>query len=142
MKRKAARVVLLDEQKRVFLFQFARRNGERFWATPGGGLEQGESFEQAARREALEELGLALPLLRPLWVRFASFPWNDDLIEQEEQFFVALLDTPFPVDPALVVTHHDEGIVGHRWWTLNELGSTKELVFPEGLGISLSDLPP
>ena len=43
---------------RVPLFRHAGSHGRSFWATPGGGLEDGERFEQAACREASEELGV------------------------------------------------------------------------------------
>ncbi|MET0419225.1 MAG: NUDIX domain-containing protein [Actinoplanes sp.] len=41
-------VVVQDEQARVLLM---RRNGEGTWGLPGGGVEVGETWEQAARRE-------------------------------------------------------------------------------------------
>jgi hypothetical protein len=40
--RRAARLVVVDLRNRVLLFQYARLTGEKFWATPGGGLEDGE----------------------------------------------------------------------------------------------------
>lgn len=41
-----------------------RRQGLRYWAVPGGGIEPGESPEEAARREVHEELGLDVVLDR------------------------------------------------------------------------------
>ncbi len=38
------------------------------WATPGGYLERGESFEACARREVREETGLTLTDARPIAV--------------------------------------------------------------------------
>jgi hypothetical protein len=35
-----------------------------FWFLPGGGVEQNESVEEAAKREALEELGLGIKINR------------------------------------------------------------------------------
>lgn len=41
------------------------------WALPGGGVEPGERLEEALRREALEELGIALKSVTPLFFKDA-----------------------------------------------------------------------
>jgi 8-oxo-dGTP diphosphatase len=52
-------VVVSDDRNRVLLM---RRNDEGTWGLPGGGLEAGETWEQAARRECREETGWDIQL--------------------------------------------------------------------------------
>jgi 8-oxo-dGTP diphosphatase len=60
-------VVLLREG-RVFLAKRRGSHGEATWASAGGHLEFGETLEECARREAQEELGVAVGHLRFLCV--------------------------------------------------------------------------
>jgi 8-oxo-dGTP diphosphatase len=60
-------VVFLREG-RVFLAKRQGAHGEATWASAGGHLELGESLEECARREALEELGVTVGHLRFLCV--------------------------------------------------------------------------
>ncbi len=62
--RRGAILVTRDDRGRVLL---VRQRGGPFageWLLPGGGLEDGESYEAAVRREVLEETGLAVTALR------------------------------------------------------------------------------
>ncbi|QDP94975.1 NUDIX domain-containing protein [Microlunatus elymi] len=56
----AAGASIFDKDGRVLLLRHAH---DGLWATPGGGMEPGESPEAAARREVYEEAGLNLPQL-------------------------------------------------------------------------------
>lgn len=58
-----ARVFVVTATGRVALIE-RRRQGLHYWAVPGGGIEPGESPEEAARREVHEELGLDVVLDR------------------------------------------------------------------------------
>ena len=60
-------VVFLRDGK-VFLAKRRGSHGEATWASAGGNLETGESLEDCARREALEELGVTVGQLRFLCV--------------------------------------------------------------------------
>ena len=53
---------------RVFLAKLQGALGEDTWASAGGHLESGESLEECARREAMEELGVTVGELRFLCV--------------------------------------------------------------------------
>ena len=58
--------VVFVRQGRVFLAKRRGAHGEDTWASAGGHLEFGESLEDCARREAMEELGVEVGELRVL----------------------------------------------------------------------------
>jgi 8-oxo-dGTP pyrophosphatase MutT (NUDIX family) len=136
-KRRSARIIALDSANRLLLFKYRRKTGAPFWATPGGGLEAGESFEQAAAREAAEELGVGPVELKLLWTGTAKFHWDDRLIQQEEGFFSLRLSVYSPTERVRELQER-ENILEARWWTLEELELSKELIFPEGLSAKLA----
>lgn len=141
MHRRAARVIVLDPAERVLLVQYIRQSGERYWATPGGGLqeEEEESFEAAARRELLEEIGLVAGRLEPLWTAPSSYEFGGRRVLQEEKFYLFRIDSPeLPEDMDGV--RMQEGIVDLRWWTADDLRAATEPVFPENLGAELAKL--
>jgi len=80
--------VVIDEARRVLLvrFQFPDRH---LWAMPGGGIDAGESPEEAIRRELDEEVGLRGVELGPVvWERTHLFPLSDHHDGQRETFFL------------------------------------------------------
>jgi 8-oxo-dGTP diphosphatase len=64
----AASVIIIDDQHRVLLVQRGTEPEKGRWSVPGGSCEPGESFAEAAAREALEETGLRVAIDRELWV--------------------------------------------------------------------------
>jgi 8-oxo-dGTP diphosphatase len=129
---RASRLILLDGQRRVLLFRHARTNGEAFWALPGGGLESGETFEQAEAREAREELGLTCFTLKRVWERETDFVYIDHTVHQHEWFFLIEGELP-TISSNVKKVHRQEGILEMRWWTTAEIESASEPVFPEEL---------
>jgi mutator protein MutT len=59
MERISARAVLLTDQNQVVLVHRVK-DGAEYWVTPGGGVEAGESAEEAVRREVREEVGVSV----------------------------------------------------------------------------------
>jgi ADP-ribose pyrophosphatase YjhB (NUDIX family) len=137
--RQASRLIVLDALGRVLLFRHAGNHGKSFWATPGGGLECGETFEQAAYREASEELGVNRIKLRFLWEALNDFVHLDFPVRQQERYFL-LEETGKGLLAGVQAVHEREGILEARWWTRAELEGTTEVLFPKELSIRLGDI--
>ena len=130
--RRTARVVLLDEAGRVLLVRF-EYGGRSWWVAPGGGLELGETYEGAARREVEEETGLSLRELGPwVWSREHIFRFEGRLYRQVERYFVAAVST-FTPHPTVMGLEESLVLRDLRWWTLEELDATIEEFAPEAL---------
>jgi 8-oxo-dGTP pyrophosphatase MutT (NUDIX family) len=134
--REAARVLLLDPGGRILLLRGADptdASAGSWWFTPGGGLEGAEAPEDAARREVREETGAILGELGgPVWERTSAFDFAGTHYHQHELYFVARVE-PFEVSPDARTELEVRALTGARWWSLPELETTAETVFPENL---------
>ena len=131
--RRASRLLVIDGQQRILLVQYEDERGE-YWATPGGGAEKTESFEEAAAREAREELGLNPGSIEPLWCAFNEFVSRGIRYRQREQFFlIRANERDVLIGSEVQMARETEGIIASRWWPLDELRATNRLVFPEDL---------
>jgi ADP-ribose pyrophosphatase YjhB (NUDIX family) len=140
--RQAARLLVIAPDSRVLLFQY-EDGVRRWWAVPGGGLKGKETFEEAAAREAAEELSLAGAPLKPLWCQTVEFTFRGKPIRQVEHYYLVHLSRADVVlGESMQEEHHREGIIASRWWSLEEIERTAEEIFPVDLGQHLRRLQP
>jgi 8-oxo-dGTP pyrophosphatase MutT (NUDIX family) len=136
--RRAARVLLVDAAGRLLLFRGfdpARPEHGRWWFTPGGGLDPGETYAQGAARELAEETGLRLTpaeLGEPVHADVVEFPFDGVWYRQEQQFFLVRV-AAHEVDTAGFSEVERGSVDGHRWWSAHELSGTAERYYPVDL---------
>jgi 8-oxo-dGTP diphosphatase len=133
------RAVVIDSGDRVLLvrLEFDHWAG---WATPGGGVVQGEDDEEAIRRELAEEAGLeGFELGALVWTRtyLVELPdWDG----QVERYY--LVRTPeFEPAPRLSWPElNAEFMTAIRWWTLPELEAADAEFAPRRLPLLVRGL--
>jgi 8-oxo-dGTP pyrophosphatase MutT (NUDIX family) len=134
--REAARVLLLDTADRVLLIAHLPGDGRTVWTAPGGGLDPGETHEQAAARELREEVGLDAPLGPWVWSRTATFAFRGIWLRQTERWFLVRTTQ---LDAATIPLD-DLATAGARWWERDELAATDAVLAPRALPVQLATL--
>ena len=138
--RHAARALVIDAAGRVLLVRWVNEDhGVDTWLTPGGGIDDGESPEEALRRELREEAGLTEYEAGPVvWTRRHAFPWYGRTVDQRETFTLVRVPAfEARPDPRAIDA---EGVREVRWWTLAELEVSDATFAPRGLAALLREL--
>ena len=130
-------MVLVDASDRTLLLRGGdpARPGLRWWFTPGGGLDDGETPAEGAARELFEETGLRVApadLGEPVWHQVTHFSYNSRQYRQEQEFFLFRVPE-WQVDTTGFDVEERRTIDDHRWWSVAELETTAETIYPEEL---------
>jgi 8-oxo-dGTP pyrophosphatase MutT (NUDIX family) len=130
--------LIIEPAGRVLLFRFVFKKGalagQDYWATPGGGVEEGETFEQAAIRELREETGIRVESVGPQVAQreFVLQLSDGEQVVADERFFrVEAKEATLSRDEW--TADEVEVMVAYRWWSRAELSQTSETVWPENL---------
>ena len=129
MRHRACAALIEDGQ--ILMVRIENKN-QIFWTLPGGGLNEGETFEQAVVREVEEEVRLNIRVIRPLYVK-------TDSSGKEVCFLVERVDTATPLlgrDPERPL--HQQILSGMEWRSLTEM---KEDVQVSEVWIALNKTP-
>ena len=141
--RPTSRLLVLDEHDRLLLMMTKApdTSGAARWITPGGGVDPGESHEEAAVRELHEETGQVVAEVGPV-VRVDDFevPWDAaDHTHGHAEFFVVRLPHFEVVDDDWTDDERVD-ILESRWFSLDELESTIDPVEPVDLAATVAEV--
>ncbi len=136
LERDAVRVVLTDAVGRLLLFHVLTPDEapDGWWELPGGGIDPGESYLDAAVREIREETGLVLDPAQvgpPAWRRHATWRSRGKRRLQHEVVVRAHVaaDQPAVVDGGRT-PEEVEDYVTARWWPVAEIIQSRVRFYP------------
>lgn len=120
--------VLITNDKDQVLLQRRSDTGE--WCIPGGAMEVGETYIEAATREIREEVGIEVKNL----ILFGIYSGDDRLIHYPNQDVVYSLAVIFQTDEYEgTITDTDEEVLEHRFFGRDEIPDN--LFAPDARGI-------
>jgi len=107
--------VMIINDSKMLLGKRKNAHGQGAWAPPGGHLEFGETLEECAQRELLEETGLIAESIKKLW-------FTNDIHLQENKHYITIF---MVVDKfsGEVKNLEPEKCEGWQWFDLNNLPS-------------------
>lgn len=144
VERDAVRLIVQDRQGLVLLFRAREITlpelGE-WWELPGGGIEDGESYADAAVRELEEETGLQVDVGHvgpPLWRRSCSYRFRGTRRLQHEVVVGVRIDVQAPpIDVSGQLVHETEDYVSWQWTAVKEITTSRERFYPGRLPLLL-----
>jgi len=105
--------IIVIKNNQILLGKRKNAHGSGFWSPPGGHLEFGESFEDCARRELLEETGLKVEDI----VQGAIT--NDIFIEENKHYItISMIAKYVTGEPKTLEPHKCEG---WHWFEIDNL---------------------
>ena len=131
--RPAARILLLDGTGRILLFRFDPGDRPPFWCTPGGAVDPGESYAEAARRELREETGIELDCGPEVARRHVEFVTIEGVpVTADERYFLVRTEAS-EIDTAGHTPLERRVMQSWRWFERDALAAHPEMIFPEDL---------
>lgn len=142
--RKSSRAIVLNRTNQIFLFQYSfdyLADSDTIWITPGGSLEEGESFEDALKRELFEEMGVQLDKsCLEIYYRNPMYTLKSgEVVQSIEKFFLVYLE-----DEQFSYINWTESekkrMLEGKWWSIEEIQQSNDVFFTKDIIRILTEL--
>lgn len=110
---------------------------EGFWVMPGGGVEEGETFQEALSREIYEETGISqIEISKCILSRVVYLDLTSKADYYYERYYLVYTDEETINDNNLT-TLEKEVIKQYKWWNKEEIKINKNCIMPPNIAYIL-----
>ena len=134
IERPIASVVIISSDKKILMGRKDPFRGGVFpnsWHIPGGGIEDGETFEDAARRESLEEVGIDLTDEKLTLLPFVGHGESARILPSGEKVWCKMTFNRFEVrlskSSKAISLHPSNDLVDLRWFSEDQLTTIEQV---------------
>jgi 8-oxo-dGTP pyrophosphatase MutT (NUDIX family) len=131
--RPVARALLIHDHK-LLLMKVALPD-RTFWCTIGGGMDPGETVEEAIKRETYEETGLTdqdVKWEKPVW-HGEHLKKYDGIDTLNQTTFVLGYALNTAINPAALTDMEKSHVQEFRWWSVEDMETTHEFIVPPSM---------
>ena len=143
--RYVARVLVINDRGETYLLRgrdITLPERAPFWFTPGGKIDSGETSKQAAARELFEEIGLAVApedLGEIIGNEVSNYHFHGSAYTQHGVFY-AYYSNDARLNKGDWTDIEIETIDQGKWWSIEQLKLTTEVLYPRDLAAMLANL--
>lgn len=123
--RNCSRALIINEDNKILLqrFEFPQVKGNKvLWVTPGGGLKENESFEEALERELFEELGMNIKVEgEPVLILDVPIDGKKETFISHEVYYLVDYQVNTNISLANMTKNEIKTFKGMKWWSKEDL---------------------
>jgi 8-oxo-dGTP pyrophosphatase MutT (NUDIX family) len=127
IKRDIVGAFIISADKKILLGKSNRATYEGMWIVPGGGIEAGESAEEALYREVLEETGINISNAKVEALTLRHTGTSEKILKETGERVIGEYDffnykVTLAVSAKVAHVQEADDFTDATWWSFDELG--------------------